>query len=153
MNELRHKQNKVICSYRVNGEDDLKPRPGMNINPPPDDGRCHCCGRHINELQPFGKSGDPADGDFEGAYLIKTFRREVPYNEEAERAVDEAEYCCRDTGSPYDWMVAKYGQKKGSLLYAVGQGSATVGASWECRDCILLNEDEYFQKLYSRSPE
>lgn len=44
------------------------------INPPPNDRCCECCGRHVDRLKPFGGPGDPLNGDFKGAYLVKTFR-------------------------------------------------------------------------------
>jgi hypothetical protein len=68
------KVNSIMNLDRICGEDDLQPRPGININPPPEDGRCECCGLHISQLKPFGKAGDPLVGDFDGAYLIKFYR-------------------------------------------------------------------------------
>ena len=127
------------------GEDNLKPKPVIIINPPPADRKCECCRRHISELQPFDKTyGDHCNGK----YLVKTFQRDAPYNKEAEKAVDEAmKYC---TGTVDDWLVAKYGKEKGDYLCFMGQLSSTFGRSWECRDCIILDEDEYFEKLYSQ---
>jgi len=61
------------------------------INPPPSDGRCEGCGKHISKLKPFGGAGDPLVGDFNGAILLKTYR---------------------------EYM-------------------GCVGASWECRECIV----------------
>lgn len=126
-----------------NGKNDLKTKPNVIVYPLPDYAECHCCGRHISELTPF-------DGKFEGSLLIRRYRREAPYSEEAEKAVDEAEEHCCNGGRPMDWMIAKYGKKKGEILYMMGQGSSTVGSSWECRDCIFLAEADYFEKLYSR---
>lgn len=39
---------------RIKNEDDLKLKPGLNINPPREDGKCDCCERSIHELKPFG---------------------------------------------------------------------------------------------------
>ena len=48
------------------------------INPPPEDGKCMICGRHVSELESFGGPGDPCLGDFSGAKLTKTFREDDP---------------------------------------------------------------------------
>ncbi len=48
------------------------------INPPPEDGKCMICGRHVHELKAFGGPGDPLVGDFSGAKLVKQFREEYP---------------------------------------------------------------------------
>ena len=108
-----HSLNNVAISlWSVNKEDDLKPNlSNLNLNPPPIDGRCSCCRRHIRELQPFGKftdrlrdmleahrelidsyghswksSGihvnDPKVEDFEESLLVKTWRTFNPYFEE-----------------------------------------------------------------------
>ncbi len=48
------------------------------INPPPQDGNCMICKRHVSELEAFGGPGDPCLGDFSGAKLIKMFREYYP---------------------------------------------------------------------------
>ena len=50
----------------------------ISINPPPQDGKCMICGRHVNELKAFGGPGDPCLGDFSGAKLIKMWREDYP---------------------------------------------------------------------------
>ena len=50
MAEILFKGNGVISLGSIERDEDLKQRPGMNINPPPSDGRCMCCGKHISEL-------------------------------------------------------------------------------------------------------
>jgi len=82
----------------------------IRINPPPKNMQCECCGKHINDIKPFGKAGDPLVGDFEGAKLLKTFRSMLP------------ESCLENS--------------------LVGD---TVTSSWECRDCIVLNSENYFK--------
>lgn len=83
--------------------------PKILINPPPTSGRCECCGKHVTELKPFGKAGDPLVGDFNGAFLVKFFRCQFP----------DSEY-------------------------------ESIMCSWECRDCILLEDDEYFKIISER---
>jgi len=41
----------------------------IRINPPPDDGRCECCGTYYKDCKPF-----PDDDFFKKALLFKNFR-------------------------------------------------------------------------------
>jgi hypothetical protein len=80
MADIIVKNENAISLGSVEEEKDLKPIPGVaNINPPPQDGKCMCCKRHISELKPYGKAGDPLVGDFDGALLVKVWRSEGPY--------------------------------------------------------------------------
>ena len=134
---------------RVKKEDDLKLKLGENINPPHPDGKCDCCGRHIRELRPFGGHGDPLDDDFTGALLVKTYRPMGPYVEEAEKAVGEANKCYKSDGlvNDFAWMVDKYGEKKADELDAADWYHCSVLSHWECRDCVVMDMDKYFEKL------
>ena len=134
---------------RILHEDDLKPKPGISINPPPSDGRCDCCGRSIGELKPFGGPGDPLVGDFTGALLVKGYRSVGIYDEEAEKTYDEAEryYEAEGFDDPLDWMIDKYGQEKAMKIYYTVQAYGSVESSWECRDCMVLDMEEYFEKI------
>ena len=40
--------NGVISLRSISNEKDLKIKARFNINPPPEDGRCDCCARHLN---------------------------------------------------------------------------------------------------------
>ena len=63
-------EGRTISLWSVSSEEDVRPMAGkININPPPLDGRCECCRRHLNEVEPFG------EGNFEGYRLVKTFIR------------------------------------------------------------------------------
>jgi len=149
MSEVIFNENGVISMGSIDGEEDLKLRPGDNINPPPSDGRCDCCGRHISELKPYGKAGDPLVGDFNGALLVKGFRGAGPYDEEAELAISEAERCYETDGfdDPLEWMIDKFGKKKAEGFCFTSEAYHCVGPSWECRDCMCLGDNEYFEKL------
>jgi hypothetical protein len=56
----------------------------------------------------------------------------------------------QDSSDPLPWFIDKYGQEKGERLYWSGQAYGCIGASWECRDCIVLDLDEYFVKVAQR---
>lgn len=160
-------ERKVQILDTVNNQEDLKrPTGTIRINPPPEDGRCEVCGRHINELKPFGGRSNPLVGDFTGALLIKKFRPAGPYNEEAVKAWEGYEKECQvvvkseqpiadginhieyeEREEPLHWFIAKFGKNKGEELYWMGLAYGQVGASWECRDCFVLELDKYFEKL------
>ena len=147
MSEVIFNKNGVISMGSVDREEDLKPRPGINLNPPPPDGRCECCGRHISELKPYGGHGDPLVGDFTGAYLVKRFRSGGPYDEEAEMAIKEAERCYEgeNFNDVLDYMIHKYGKERGKDLFYTAEAHGATHASWECRDCAVLDVNEYLE--------
>jgi hypothetical protein len=148
MTRIFFNENGVIIPSAISKEEDLKLTGRIIINAPPEDGRCDVCGRHISELKPFGGPGDPLVGDFTGEFLVKRGRPAGPYDEEAEKAWDEAEKATHD--DPLPWFIAKFGKEKGEDLYWAGQLYGCVGKSWECRDCIVLDLDEYFEKIKKR---
>jgi hypothetical protein len=86
-----------------------------------------------------------------GAFLVKKWRPDGPYDEESERAWHEAmkhfAAIGRKDKDPLDWMIDKYGKEKGNRLYWADQLYTYIGKSWECRDCAILNTNEYFDKL------
>ena len=149
---------KAISLGGIDCENDLKPIPGyMSINPPPSDGKCDCCGKHISELKPFGKAGDPLVGDFDGEVLIKKFRLSGPYDENAEKAVGEALAFLKDSGcedaDPLPLMIEKYGKTKAERYYYTSMSFNQIESSWECRDCVCLDYNEYWDKVYERCNE
>jgi hypothetical protein len=128
------------------GEEIFQLDPGIIVNPPPSEACCECCGRHISQLKPYGGAGDPLEGDFTGCSLVKVYRRYGPYDEEAERAYLEAS----KHEDPCAWMKKQYGKEKtDSLLYSL-QLYGLVGSSWECRDCAILDTDEYHERVAIR---
>lgn len=144
--------NGIVSLGTVECEEDLKPQPGVNLNPPPKDGRCDCCGRHISELTPFGGPGDPLVGDFSGALLIKKFRPDGPYDEEAENAYKEAESHYENEGftNVLEYLCHRYGEDKGENYYDKVCLFDSVGKSWECRDCAILDVNEYYERIFER---
>lgn len=108
---------------------------------------CDCCGTHIRQLKPFA-AGDPLVGDFDGSRLVKTWRPLGPYDEEAEQAMREAQKCYQNDGYEdcLGWMVDKYGEVKGKTSYWTALCHSNTDSSWECRDCLVLDEEEYFKR-------
>ena len=124
----------------------------MNINSPPRDGRCDCCGRHISELKPFGGPGDPLVGDFTGALLIKMYRPHGPYDEEADRALKEAKGRYKEEGfkDEFEYLNHKHGPEKGEELCHRIQFYSDLRSTYECRDCAVLDDDEFFETYDQR---
>jgi hypothetical protein len=119
--------------------------------------RCDCCGRHINELKPFTKQEFPNIGANEGQFLIWRYRRMGPYNEESVEAwyewykvYDEFVGTGDNGKDSLTWMQLKYGKEKGEELYYADQFYATADKTNECKDCINLNADEYFETIKKR---
>ena len=133
-------------------KEDLKPREDViDTNPPPQDGECDCCGKHMSELKPFGKAGDPLVGDFDGALLIKKFRTALPQSDAETERIYEQFIVARDPHSDYDKarenLIEQYGERDAEILMVRVEGGSQVGSSWECRNCIGLDMFEYFEKL------
>lgn len=134
----------IITLVSVECEEDLKWKPGViYINGPPTDGRCECCGKHISQLEPYDKPGF-----YKGAYLIKTFRRFGSYNEEAENAMEEAEIEHPEE-NPRVWLMNRYGNERGYALYIMAEAYSCIESSWECKDCVILSDDDYLDKRFS----
>jgi hypothetical protein len=123
---------------------------------PPLPDSCEVCGKHTSKLKPFGGRGDPLLDEFRGEFLIITWRPAGPYDEEAQSAWEEAEKAIANTHGSNDllrWFTAKYGKQKGKKLYDKGLAYRSLSPSSECRDCIVLDEDDYFEKLAQRDQE
>jgi hypothetical protein len=126
-------RGQCISLGSIENEQDLIPREGLvNINPPPKDGRCYCCGRHISELEPFERDNDDFPFGFGGSYLVKTWRPAGPYNAEAAHAVRESERRYSEEGydRSLEWLIDAYGREKGvQMKYAV-EAWETSCADW-----------------------
>ena len=127
-----------ICSSRAVDVHHIQPR-GMGGSKTKDYienlvGLCRQC--HL------GKEGDPLVGNFEGYFLVKTYRSmyEGKIPKDMQEIMD-------DITNHYDKhkdidlldkeMTKKYGEKKYSDACLLDQMSNTIGSSWECRECII----------------
>ena len=122
-----------------------KIKPVIRINPPPKDRRCECCGKAISELKPFGKEGDPLNGNFDGSLLVKTFRSMAPEIKDEEFLKFQEDH--EKYEDFYQEVIDRFGKDEAERLFAQDQLSSTVGASWECRDCIVLSSEKYFKVM------
>lgn len=107
------------------------------------DTRCECCGRPWEKLEPFGQVGDK----FYKGRLWKIHRPDAPHNEVVERIYDEFFGNCpteKDVQKAKEKLVQKYGQTIAEHMINWSSGYS-VGSSWECRDCICL-DDYAFQE-------
>lgn len=117
--------------------------------PPPDD-RCEVCRKHTSKLKPFGGREDPLVDELRGEILVMTWRPDGPYSKEAQKAWKEAKRAVGNVSESDDllrWLTTRYGKRKGKRLYDLRRVRRRSWASWECRDCIVLSDDEYFEKL------
>lgn len=123
----------------------MEERKKVYLNPPPKDGKCYRCYTHVSELKAFGKEGDPLVGNFEGAKLVKTFRALVETDDiKLDKILEEQDEMIALTDNK-EWsysiqeaLETKYGAELIDQAYCYDQAKSTVGASWECRDCIVL---------------
>ena len=114
------------------------------LNPPPIDRKCHICGTHVGDLKPFGKEGDPLNGNFDGAKLVKTFRAlaEEGSCPELDVILEEQNRLMKLNNNQWDegiqiTLEQQYGMEAVDQAYFYDQACNTVGSSWECRDCII----------------
>jgi hypothetical protein len=152
MGEIIIENDVAISLGSIDGEEDLKAKPGLiNINPPPPDGKCMCCGRHMSELKPFGKAGDPLVGDFDGALLVKKFRTFLPPpDNRLEKTFQRMLLNCQtkdENECDIDMLTREYGEEDAKAIWFMINEYCQVGKSWECRDCAVLDTYEYFERL------
>lgn len=141
-----------ISVVSISTEEDLKCDPRkININPPPANGRCQCCGRQLSELKPFGTAGNPLEFDLDGELLVSSWRRLCPRDENSERLFAKYFGNCR-TEEDFEFerklFDDEYGQGEASNLLMFMNASSLMESVWLCRDCIVLSEEEYYLKVY-----
>jgi len=106
--------------------------------------RCGCCYRHIYELKPFGGPGDPVVGDFTGQLLVKTYRCDFPEFKIPSKYSD----CLTKEGTvDKQRLIEKFGREEYDELVGLSDSYDIVGSYWLCRDCILLEREEFHKKL------
>lgn len=121
-------------------DESIQPEVKLLINPPPRDGRCEVCGKPKSELKPFW--GEP----FEGAILVKNWR---PDGLNPFRFKEGAEECFDSTGQYIEEkVIEKFGKENLEKFIWSERAQNTIGASWECSECLGLNDVGYFKKLH-----
>ena len=61
MKKILFEENGITSLGSVDDDEDLKPKGGININPPPLSESCDCSGRPLCDLKTFGEAGDPPE--------------------------------------------------------------------------------------------
>lgn len=121
-----------------------------DINPPPRDGRCICCERHLSELTPFGKTGDPPVDTYDGALLVKIYKLFSPVIEKLDRIINHFFRKCETDADRYkaeNKLVQEYGQLNADRIMFLHGASKQIDPLWLCKDCIILDDDEYYKKI------
>jgi len=107
----------------------------------------------MDELNPFGGPGDPLVGDFSGELLLKTTRPDYVPTEE-ERKIAEEFWPGHETDEGYEkareMLIERYGEEEGEILIQRIMAEGTFSASWECRDCIVLSDEDFFRKVNNK---
>jgi hypothetical protein len=101
------------------------------LNPPPADRKCERCGKHIDELEPF-------DGEiYKGSKLVKTYRGMCDYSQKYEDMLAEI-FIVPETNysERLEKAEKKYGKEEVEHAMLYDEVYNTIGASWECKDCI-----------------
>jgi len=134
-------------------EKETKQKTIIHINPPPQDRKCEVCGKGEKELKPFGKAGDPLVGDFNGSILVKTFRAmAMPVTDKTFLKLQK-KYKKKQWKGFEEALIKAHGKQKADELLFTDQLACTVSKSWECRNCIILDDPQYFRKLHKQREE
>jgi len=131
MSKFLFKHEDLCSQITVDSTVDLKLSPGVNLNAPPSDERCQCCGKHISQLTPF------SDTDIvDGSLLVKSWRpATIPGEWEREVMYESQE---RVPGKPDEW----YG--------ADDVFDWSADCYWECSECFYLDDVEFYRQMFSR---
>jgi hypothetical protein len=123
---------------------------GNKITPVESIDWCDCCGKHLDKLKPFNKSGHRLLGEFGDALLIRRMRPYALPDKEADDLFEKFEQI-RNTGAnvekAWDKLIQKYDEINVKQLQLIHQASVTFHLRWECRDCAFLDDEGYFEKL------
>jgi hypothetical protein len=122
---------------------DMRKEENLAESTPSPDMRCEVCYKLVSELKPFGGPGDPLVGDHNGELLVNKWRPFIILNQKEANAWVNAVTMARD--NLLSWFVERYGEEEGRKLFDLGQDIRGEG-SWECRDCIVMDDEEYWIK-------
>ena len=61
-------------------------------------------------------------------------------------------YRCCDNGhgNAEKWLIKKWGEKETERLFFIEAAYNQIETSYECRDCIILSTEEYYEKIHER---
>jgi len=144
-------KNKVMDSVSAQKKSELE---AINNRLRLEGARCACCKKSVHELKPFEDPEDPEDPFFDsynGYLLAKQYRPFAVLNEEESKFIEENQkifFEC-DEEEAIKLLKEKYGEGVDEGLWLRGMAARSVGSSRECRDCFVLDNREYIEKLYN----
>jgi hypothetical protein len=145
--------NDIVSFISISGEGDLKLKSIINTNPPPVDETCDCCGRHISEVKPFGKAGDPLVGDFKGALLITKCRSIVPFDEQMDKIANKFLKNCKTKDEcirAEERLVEELGEKEAKRITIYYSGYGMGEKFREYKDCAILDDKKFYDRMNQR---
>jgi hypothetical protein len=148
MTIIIYPKSKVTGLRRSSKGGDIKTPPGYYINASRRKTQCDCCGRQLRELKPYGKAGDPLESDFEGKFLVKALRPTIPSDAEADKKWEEFfgnSHSKKDYRMVRERLVQAYGEEEVLKIEAYKTFSSPLRKVWLCRDCIILEADDYLE--------
>ena len=126
--------------------------PGF-LNNPPADGRCNCCGKHLGELKPFSLMGQASRTGLEEVLLVKNMRPMASLNEEMDRILERFVGDCltaEDHKKAEERLNEVFGKETAEDLLLYYNASILSTISWECRECIDLDNEAYCEMRDAR---
>ena len=120
----------------ISCEEESKPNRGFR--PPPDNGRCQCCGKHIGELHPFlSIVGHDSELANEAALLIEKFRPLAPPDRKIDRIVKDffgdLHYGDEGFEEAERRLIEAYGETRADEFLSYTSAASAFISSWECR--------------------
>jgi transposase len=82
---------------------------------------------------------------------VRNYRPFAPFDEVVEKKLKEAYRCCDNGhGNAEKWLIKKWGEKETERLFFIEAAYNQIETSYECRDCIILSTEEYYEKIHER---
>lgn len=111
--------------------------------------RCVKLAKYLGELKPFTEE-DPVMDYFNGKLLARRYRPDAPPTEEVNKIMGEFFGDCmtyEDCAKAQRKLIQKYGMEEGYKLWTfVFYLDGSFQSSWECKECIVLDTAQYFEK-------
>jgi hypothetical protein len=143
------------CGEGSNNEERYQLFPGFSPNPP-DDGRCMCCGKRLSELKPFSRIGQHSGMDIEGVLLVKKVRPTALATKEVDDILEgfcDDRLTAEDQEKAEERQIELLGKEVVDDLLVYYDSDSLLMDSWECLECIGLDDEAYRAMLASRNSQ